>query len=105
MSQLRSSAHGLRPDPRRTARYDCYVDISGTNDVFANCGTLAACNGSPAARWLTFEAYWMARLNVQLFVHCDAFLTLDSAPAAFAALPRPKVSDNDLFLAGFWLAF
>jgi hypothetical protein len=82
-----------------------YVDISGTNDVLANCGTLPACNGSPAARWLTFEAYWMARLNVQLFVHYDAFLTLDSASNAFAALPRPKVADNDLFLAGIWLAF
>jgi len=46
-----------------------YVDVSGTNDVLANCGTLPACNGSPAARWMTFEAYWMARLNVQLFVH------------------------------------
>jgi hypothetical protein len=82
-----------------------FVDVSGTNDVLANCGTLPACNGSPAARWLTFEAYWMARLNVQLFVHYDAFVTLDSASNAFAALPRPKVSDNNLFLAGIWLAF
>jgi len=47
----------------------------------------------------------MARLNVQLFVHYDAFVTLDSASNAFAALPGPKVSDNDLFLAGIWLAF
>src|SRR4051812_92117 len=100
MSQLPSSALGLRPDPRRTARYDCYVDISGTNDVFASCGTLAACNGSPAARWLTLEAYWMARLNMQLFVHYDAFLMLDSASNAFAAQPRPKVSDNDLSSPG-----
>jgi hypothetical protein len=82
-----------------------FVDVSGTNDVLANCGALPACNGSPAARWLTFEAYWMARLNVQLFVHYDAFLTLDSTSNAFAALPSPKVSDNDLFLAGIWLAF
>lgn len=82
-----------------------YVDVSGTNDVLANCGSLTACSGSPSARWLTFEAYWMARLNVQLFVHYDAFITLDSASNAFAGLARPQASDNDLFLAGIWLAF
>ena len=82
-----------------------FVDVSGTNDVLANCDGIAACNGSPAARWVTFEAYWMARLNVQLFVHYDAFFTLDSASNAFAALPSPKPSDNNLFLAGIWLAF
>ena len=82
-----------------------YADVSGTNDALANCGGLAACSGSPSARWLTLEVYWMARLNVQLFVHYDAFLTLDSAANAFAALPNPKVSDNNLFLAGIWFAF
>jgi hypothetical protein len=82
-----------------------YVEVAGTNDVLASCGGLAACSGSPGARWLTFEVYWMARLNVQLFAHYDAFLKLDSAANAFAALPNPKVSNNDLFLAGIWFAF
>jgi hypothetical protein len=38
----------------------------------------------------------MARLNVQLFVDYDAFLTLDSASNAFAALSRAKVGPSSL---------
>ncbi|MDA8094667.1 MAG: hypothetical protein M0T84_12335 [Betaproteobacteria bacterium] len=84
-----------------------FTSETGSNDANAYCGgVVGSCNGSPKAQWETFEVDYLPYLNTKLFLQYDLYNKLDSNANAFAgAESSPSVSDNNLTVAGLWMAF